>query len=116
MRHQLATEQKTAGRARDADWQLLLLGVLVVSAAYALWHLGHGWTSWDDGTLAQTAERVTQGQLSHRDFDDVYTGGLAVLNAAGVAKLFGKPRPVGRKQAPGASLTEVHVPVPWPGT
>ena len=73
---------KVAGAAREADWRLLLLGVLVVSAAYAEWHLGRGWTSWDDGTLAQSAERVTQGQLSHRDFDDVYTGGLALLNAA----------------------------------
>jgi hypothetical protein len=36
----------------------------------------------DDGTLAQSAERVLQGQLPHRDFDDVYTGGLAVLDAA----------------------------------
>ncbi len=56
--------------------------MLIVSAAYAGWHLRRGWTSWDDGTLAQSAERVTQGQLSHRDFDDVYTGGLALLDAA----------------------------------
>jgi len=36
----------------------------------------------DDGMLAQTAERVMQGQLPHRDFDEVYTGGLSMLNAA----------------------------------
>jgi 4-amino-4-deoxy-L-arabinose transferase-like glycosyltransferase len=62
--------------------RVLLLGVLAISAAYVGWHLGRGWMPFDDGTLAQSAERVLQGQLPHRDFDDVYTGGLAVLDAA----------------------------------
>jgi hypothetical protein len=60
----------------------VLLGVLAVSAAYVGWHLGRGWMPFDDGALAQSAERVLRGELPHRDFDDVYTGGLAVLNAA----------------------------------
>jgi hypothetical protein len=42
----------------------------------------------DDGALAQSAERLLQGELPHRDFDDPYTGGLAFLNA-GAFKLFG---------------------------
>src|SRR5581483_8362216 len=34
-----------------------------------------------EGLLGQTAERVLSGELPHRDFDDVYTGGLSFLNA-----------------------------------
>ena len=39
-------------------------------------HLYTGWFPHDDGSLAQSAERVLEGQLPHRDFDDIYTGGL----------------------------------------
>lgn len=67
---------------RRADWRLVLPCVLVVTALYVWSRLGRGWIPADDGTLAQSAERVLQGQLPHRDFDDVYTGGLACLNAA----------------------------------
>ena len=67
---------------------LIVSTVVVASALYTYWHLGRGWISFDDGALAQSAERVLLGELPHRDFDDVYTGGLAVLNA-GAFKLFG---------------------------
>jgi hypothetical protein len=76
-----ALHSATTSRGR-ADARVVLLGVLAISAAYVGWHLGRGWMPFDDGALAQTAERVLQGELPHRDFDDVYTGGLAVLNAA----------------------------------
>lgn len=66
----------------DADWRLLLLGVLILSAAYVAWHLGRGWVAHDEGMLGQSAERVLAGQLPHRDFDETYTGGLTYLNAA----------------------------------
>jgi hypothetical protein len=66
----------------------VLLGVVAVGAVYVGWHLGRGWMPFDDGTLAQSAERVLHGELPHRDFDDVYTGGLAVLNA-GAFRLLG---------------------------
>ena len=71
-----------APRPGGADWRLVLPCVLIASALYVWWHLGRGWIPIDDGTLAQSAERVLQGQLPHRDFDDVYTGGLACINAA----------------------------------
>ena len=35
----------------------------------------------DDGTLAQSAQRVLLGELPHRDFAELYTGGLSFLNA-----------------------------------
>ncbi len=40
-----------------------------------------GWIHHDAGLLGHTAERVLQGELPHRDFDDVYTGGLAMMHA-----------------------------------
>src|SRR5206468_3004365 len=41
-----------------------------------------------DGAMAQSAERFLQGQLPHRDFDEIYTGGLTWLNA-GAFRLLG---------------------------
>ena len=70
------------------DWRVLLLAVMVISAAYVAWHLGRGWVAHDEGTLGQSAERLLRGELPHRDFDDVYTGGLTFLNAAAF-RLFG---------------------------
>ena len=69
-------------RRREMDWRLVLLGVLIVSGAYLWWHLGQGWIPFDDGTVGQSAERILLGQLPHRDFDELYTGGLAWVNAA----------------------------------
>ena len=73
---------------RGADWRLLLLGVFVVSALYVAWHLGRGWVAHDEGALGQSAERLLNGELPHRDFDEIYTGGLSWLNAAAF-RLFG---------------------------
>jgi hypothetical protein len=57
-----------------------LLGGLYLASV--IWK---GWIPFDDGMLAQTAQRVLEGQLPHRDFDDVYTGGLALLHAGAFA-------------------------------
>ena len=61
---------------------------LVLSAAYMLAWAKDGWLAQDDGTLAQGAIRVLQGQLPHRDFVENYTGGLNYANALGY-KAFG---------------------------
>ena len=47
-----------------------------ISVVYLTRNLYTGWVPHDDGSLAQMAERVLDGQLPHRDFDDIYTGGL----------------------------------------
>lgn len=61
---------------------LLVLGVvLFTSAVYAGLHIGSGWVPADEGTLAQSALRVLGGQLPHRDFVEIYTGGLSVIHA-----------------------------------
>ncbi len=57
---------------------LIFLGAAVVYAALLL---DRGWIPHDEGTLGETALRVLGGQLPHRDFPDVYTGGLAYWNA-----------------------------------
>jgi 4-amino-4-deoxy-L-arabinose transferase-like glycosyltransferase len=79
---------RIATLSRSIDGGLVLLAVLVVSAIYVGWHLGRGWMPYDEGALAQSAERVLQGELPHRDFDEIYTGGLAFLNA-GAFRLLG---------------------------
>src|SRR5215813_10887577 len=65
---------KAAGR-------LLFLMVFLLSALYAARDLKRGWVPSDEGTFGQSAERVLQGELPHKDFDEGYTGGLTYLNA-----------------------------------
>jgi hypothetical protein len=59
-----------------------LFVTLLISAVYVAGGLRRGWHAGDDGVLAQTAERVLQGELPQRDFDDVYTGGQSYIDAA----------------------------------
>jgi len=40
-----------------------------------------GWIPYDEGILAQSAERVLAGEMPHRDFDELYTGVLSYLHA-----------------------------------
>lgn len=64
-------------------WRLpaILLAVWVVAGAYLFLRLDRDWIPIDEGTLAQSAERVLAGELPHVDFNDPYTGGLAFLHA-----------------------------------
>ena len=61
---------------------LILLLVWLACAAYEGALLKRGWVPHDDGTFASSAQRVVQGEMPHRDFDELYTGGLTYLNAA----------------------------------
>jgi hypothetical protein len=65
---------------------LVLLVVWMVCAGYMAAHLKRGWVPHDEGTLGLSAERVLQGKLPHRDFDD-YTGGLTFLHALAFREL-----------------------------
>lgn len=66
------------------------VGAVAVLAAslYVAAHLNQGWIAHDEGQLGQSAERVLGGELPHRGFDDMYTGGLSFLNALSF-RLFG---------------------------
>jgi hypothetical protein len=59
----------------------VLVAVLAVAGIYVGFHIGSGWVPADDGTLSQSALRVMQGQLPHRDFGEIYTGGLSFIHA-----------------------------------
>ncbi len=56
--------------------------VWLLCVAYLAPRANRGWIPHDEGLLGQSAERVLHGELPHRDFDDTYTGGLAILHAA----------------------------------
>jgi len=73
----------TAGpfeRISIASW-LLAIAVTIASAWYVGRTVDDGWVPHDEGALAQSAERVMHGALPHRDFGELYTGGLSTLNA-----------------------------------
>jgi Dolichyl-phosphate-mannose-protein mannosyltransferase len=80
-----ATKQSLTGLTLGA---LVPLLVWVACGVYLASRLAYGWNPHDEGLLAQTALRVLGGELPHRDFDDAYTGGLAMYHA-GVFRLLG---------------------------
>jgi hypothetical protein len=69
---------RQVGRGAQRSW---LLAVLTVSTVYLGWHLDRGWYPHDEGLLGQTAERVLNGEMPHRDFDEPYTGLLTYAHA-----------------------------------
>jgi hypothetical protein len=69
-------EQVSCALARVFPVVGLVAGVIFVAV-----QLNHGWVPFDDGTLAQSAQRVLLGELPHRDFAELYTGGLTFVNA-----------------------------------
>ena len=62
-------------------WCAILLIVWSIAAIYAGSHLMRGWVPHDEGAFSESAERVLHGQLPHRDYTEIYTGGLAYLHA-----------------------------------
>ncbi len=67
----------------DSPARLLVLCLLlVIAGTYVGVRVNQSWIAVDDGTLAQSALRVLQGQLPHSDFVEIYTGGLSFIHAA----------------------------------
>ncbi len=60
---------------------VLMLTTLIISALYLSFYCYEGWIPHDEGLLAQSAERVMNGELPYRDFAYTYTGGLAFVHA-----------------------------------
>ena len=69
-------------RSENPHKYIILLVIWIISAVYVAGFIDRGWIPHDEGSLAQSAERVLAGELPHRDFDEIYTGGLAFLYAA----------------------------------
>jgi len=78
----LTTGQVPVRHNRGLRPLLMLLLVWLACAAYEGALLKRGWVPHDDGSFALSAQRVLQGEMPHRDFDELYTGGLTYLNAA----------------------------------
>ncbi len=69
---------------RDRAPGFLALGIVLVLSYFAVRpQLFVSWTPSDEGVLAQGAERVMRGDLPHRDFVALWSGGLDYLNAIG---------------------------------
>ena len=68
--------------SRESLLRLAVFGaIMAIAGSYTAFHVGRGWAASDDGTLSQSALRVFQGQLPHRDFTEIYTGGLSFIHA-----------------------------------
>jgi len=65
-------------------WMVLLIGFSILTRLAF-----RGWIPHDDGTLAQAASRVLDGETPHVDFHDTY-GGLQAYAHAGAFQLFGE--------------------------
>ena len=68
--------------------RIVLCLVVIVGALYGWSMLDRGWVPHDEGAFGLSAERVLGGEVPHRDFDELYTGGLTYLNALSF-ELFG---------------------------
>ncbi len=60
----------------------LAIVVVLLVGLFAASRVDRSWSPADEGMLGESAVRVLRGQLPHRDFDAVYTGGLAFYDAA----------------------------------
>ena len=79
----------TSLRLRGKKLTVSLIAGWVLVGIWVGLRLNQGWVPHDDGSFAQSAHRVLQGELPHRDFAELYTGGLTFLNAA-VFWIFGE--------------------------
>lgn len=76
-----ATRDRSEGAQVRVRSTVVLCVVSVICALYMFSILDRGWVPHDEGAFAQSAERVLAGELPHRDFAEIYTGGLTYLNA-----------------------------------
>jgi hypothetical protein len=74
---------------RPGAWAVALGVAWIAAAVWVAARLDQGWVPHDDGSFAQSAQRVLDGELPHREFAELYTGGMTFLNA-GVFWLFGE--------------------------
>jgi hypothetical protein len=69
------------GRRFARAGRFLFLFVWIVSAVYVFPFRLRGWIPTDEGAFSHSAERVLNGEMPHRDFPELYTGGLSYWNA-----------------------------------
>jgi len=74
-------ESLSVSRSSKFSTRAVFVVVFLFSALYMGRELKRGWVPHDEGAFAQSAQRVLFGEIPHKDFNDVYTGGLTYLNA-----------------------------------
>jgi hypothetical protein len=62
--------------------RLIAAGLVGLSVVYLAVFVPRGWIPHDEGMIGQSAERVLRGEVPHVDYEEPYTGGLAMLHAA----------------------------------
>jgi hypothetical protein len=87
--HDPAVRSELGSAGERSRHLLALMLVMAASLAYVWLLLDRGWVPHDEGVLGESALRVLRGELPHRDFDEIYTGGLSYLNAFAF-ELFGQ--------------------------
>jgi hypothetical protein len=80
--------RSSAPRVGHVSRRLVLLLVCLVSAVYVFPFRFRGWIPTDEGVFGHSAERVLDGDMPHRDFPEIYTGGLSYWNALAL-RVFG---------------------------
>src|SRR6266498_3220023 len=80
--------RSSAPPARRVSRRFIFLLVWLVSAVYVFPFRLRGWIPTDEGAFGHSAERVLNGEMPHRDFPEIYTGGLSFWNALAL-RVFG---------------------------
>ena len=73
--------QRISTRLRVHPQLIILALTWLVSATYVWHYLDRGWWPNNAGAFSMSALRVHDGELPHRDFDEIYTGGTSYLHA-----------------------------------
>ena len=68
--------------------RLVAAGMVMLSIVYLAMFVPRGWIPHDEGMIGQSAERVMMGEIPHVDYEEPYTGGLALVHGQ-VLKLAG---------------------------
>lgn len=72
------------GRVQEKSlpWIFVLITVMLINTALLWWYHDRTWWGPDDGQLAHIAERILDGEVLHRDIQDVRPGYVNFINAA----------------------------------
>lgn len=79
MTETMVQSESLTPRQQSPVWVPLGIGAGVVGLILSIFD--KGWLPHDDGYLAWAARETLNGGMPHRDFHEVYTGGLSYLNA-----------------------------------
>ena len=61
--------------------RLIAWTIVALSIVYLAFFIPRGWIPHDEGMIGQSAERVLNGEVPHVDYEEPYTGGLALAHA-----------------------------------